>query len=84
MGLSSNIIWHQGPFNSIFEILRTCNFICSYSIETIKWRRSSLDVAFPMVSFCNLPISDMKEYLTDNKTDILTGKYGECTIGHST
>lgn len=83
MGLSSNIVWHQAPLDSIIEILKAKSFICSYSVETIKWRRSSLEVAFPMVSFCNLPISDMKEYLTDNRSNDLTGKYGECTIGLS-
>lgn len=83
MGLSANIVWHQAPFQAIVDILRAKNFICSYSTETIKWRRSSLEVAFPMVSFCNLPISDMKEYLTDNKTNKLIGKYGDCTIGMS-
>lgn len=84
MGLSSNIIWHQTSFEAITEILKSQKFLCSYSVETIKWRRSELEVAFPMVSFCDLPISDMREYLTHNKTNELIGKYGDCTIGLST
>lgn len=81
MGLSSNIIWHQSSFEAIQEIIKSQTFICSYSIETIKWRKSEIDVAFPMISFCDIPISDMQEYLTHNQTGILNGKYGECTIG---
>lgn len=84
MGLSSNIIWHQSSFETIIEILKSKTFLCSYSIETIKWRKSEIEVAFPIVSFCDLPISDMREYLTDNKTNELTGKYGDCMIGLST
>lgn len=81
MGLSSNIIWHQAPFDAILEILKSQMFLCSYSAEQIKWRMSELEVAFPMISFCDLPISDMKEYLTHNETNEISGKYGECTIG---
>lgn len=83
MGLSSNIIWHQAPFDAILEILKSKTFLCSYSAELIKWRMSELEVAFPMISFCDLPISDMKEYLTHNVTNEISGKYGECTIGLS-
>jgi len=83
MGLSSNIIWHQTKVSIIEEILSTMEFKCSYSMETIRWRRSELKVAFPMISFCDLPLSDMSEYLKHNKTDELTGKYGDCTIGLS-
>lgn len=83
MGLSSNIIWHQTSLEGLKAILQTQCFICSYSLETIKWRQSELTVAFPMISFCDLPISDMGEYLRDNKTNELTGRYGCCTIGLS-
>lgn len=81
MGLSSNIIWHQTSLEGLIEILRSRKFLCSYSLESIQWRKSSLMVAFPMISFCDLPISDMTEFLTDNTSRELTGKYGECAIG---
>lgn len=83
MGLSSNIVWHQTSVDSAKEILSNKKFLCSYSMETIHWRRSKLEIAFPMVSFCDLPLSDMTEYLKDNISGELTGKYGPCTIGIS-
>lgn len=81
MGLSSNIIWHQTKFDASVKILTEKRIICSYSLETIKWEKSKLTNAFPMISFCNLPISDMGEYLRNNETKEYTGKYGNVTIG---
>lgn len=81
MGLSSNVIWHQTKFHAFKKILNTRQFLCSYSLEKIKWRGSEITVAIPMISFCDLPISDMHEYLKANNSDELIGKYGDCTIG---
>jgi hypothetical protein len=72
MGLSSNIIWHQTDFNGLRSVLKSKRFLCSYSLESIKWKSSRLDLAFPMISFCDIPLSDISEYL---------GKYGNYTIG---
>lgn len=72
MGLSSNIIWHQTDFNRLRSILKSKMFKYSYSLETIMWKSSKLDIAFPMISFCDIPLSDISEYL---------GKYGNYTIG---
>ena len=81
MGLSSNIIWHQTNTEGGKAILESKKLLCSYSLETIKWNTAVLTNAFPMISFCDLPIADMSEYLTHNKTGLLSGKYGEVTIG---
>lgn len=74
MGLSSNIIWHQTDFNGLRSILKSKRFLYSYSLESIKGKSDSshLDLAFPMISFCDIPLSDISEYL---------GKYGNYTIG---
>lgn len=72
MGLSANILWHQTNFDGLKAILESKRFVCSYSLETIKWKSSSIKRAFPMISFCDLPIIDMLDYL---------GKYGKYIIG---
>ena len=72
MGLSSNVIWHQTDFNGLRSILKSKRFLYSYSLESIKWKSSRLDLAFPMISFCDIALSDITEYL---------GKYGNYTIG---
>lgn len=81
MGLSSNVIWHQTKFDAFKNILKSGKFLCSYSLEKIRWRESEITVGIPMISFCDLPISDMHEYLKANNSDKLIGKYGDCTIG---
>lgn len=72
MGLSTNIIWHQTTFKGLKTIIESKKLKCSYSLETIKWKGSTKDIAFPMISFCDIPLSDIGEYL---------GKYGKYTIG---
>ena len=81
MGLSSNIIWHQTDINGLKAILSSKCFLCSYSLETIQWNTAHVKRAFPMISFCNIPISDLEEYLTNNKDGKYSGKYGKYTIG---
>ena len=72
MGLSSNIVWHQTSFDGLKAIIQSKTIKYSYSLETIKWKGSCRHIAFPMISLCDIPISDMSEYL---------GKYGKYTIG---
>lgn len=53
--------------------MQSSMFKCAYSLETISWRSSNkLTIAMPMISFCNLALCDLTEYL---------GKYGDYTIG---
>ena len=80
MGLSTNVLWHQTSFEGLKSIIQNRRLTCSYSLETIIWKGSELKRAFPMISFCDLPFSDMSEYLT-NKDGSVTGKYGRYTIG---
>lgn len=72
MGLSSNVIWHQTTFEGLKAIIKDMRFMCSYSLETIKWKGDCVDIAFPMISFCDIPLADIQEYLD---------KYGKYTIG---
>lgn len=72
MGLSSNIIWHQTDFKGLKAILTEKWFKCSYSLEDIHWKSSNIQIAFPMLSFCDIPLSEMGDYI---------GKYGMYTIG---
>lgn len=80
MGLSTNILWHQTNNEGIKNIIENKRFVCSYSLETIFWKRSNRKIAFPMISFCDIPFSDMHEYLLD-KEGKMSGKYGKYTIG---
>ena len=72
MGLSSNILWHQTNRDSFEKILKARKLTLGYSRE--KFFNGSLVLAFPMVSLCDLPVSEMGDYL---------GKYGNYTIGFS-
>lgn len=72
MGLSSNILWHQTTLNGLMAILKERTFRYSYSKEMVF---NSVDtIAFPMISFCDLPLSEFSEYI---------GKYGGYSIGVS-
>ena len=64
MGLSSNILWHQTTLDGLKGILNEQGFFYSYSLESILSRESknNLNVAFPMVSLCDLPFSELNDY----------------------
>lgn len=72
MGYSSDILWHQTTKTGFKKILESKMFKCAYSLESINWKTQNMTFAIPMISFCNLAISDLDEYL---------GKYGIYIIG---
>lgn len=72
MGLSSNILWHQSNKDALCEILKTNKFYYSYARELIPG--IDKEVAFPMISLCDIPLSEIGEYLE---------KYGGYSIGVS-
>jgi len=72
MGLSSNILWHQTKTDSLKQILRTRTFRFAYSKEIIPG--TGVTMAFPMISFCNLPLAEFADY---------GNKYGGYSIGMS-
>lgn len=73
MGLSSNILWHQTNYASLRNIIKSRSLKCSYSLEEVD-EIIGQKVAFPMISMCDLPISELSEY---------QGKYGDYAIGLS-
>lgn len=73
MGLSSNILWHQTQYANLLRIIKSKEFLCSYSLEEVDGIIGR-KVALPMVSMCDLPISDFTEF---------QGRYGGYSIGLS-
>lgn len=73
MGLSSNILWHQTNYTSLRKIIKGKSLKCSYSLEEVD-EILGQKVASPMISMCDLPISELSEY---------QGKYGDYAIGLS-
>ena len=73
MGLSSNILWHQTKEDSLKKILQSKRFLCAYSVEDVA-DMAGQNYAFPMVSMCDLPLSELTEFL---------GKYDSYCIGMS-
>ena len=70
MGLSSNILWHQTNKDGLLQILKKKMFLFSYSKEKVLDK--PLKIAFPMISFCDLPFSEFSAYIS---------KYGGYSIG---
>lgn len=74
MATSSNTIFH---YTSNIEHLRSIlrnGFYPSYCRETIHTNGSLRSYAVPIVSFCDIPLSQVKDHM---------GKYGEYAIGLS-
>lgn len=74
MGLSSNVLWHQTKIDGLKGIIKEKGFFYSYSLEKIIAAEVEVEAAFPMVSFCDLPFSEIGDYLK---------KYGGYSIGLS-
>jgi hypothetical protein len=72
MGLSSNSLIHLTKTKeSLIGILHD-NFRVNYCVENIKTLKGYLKGAFPMVSFCDIPLSEIKSHIF---------KYGNYGIG---
>ena len=74
MGLSSDVIWHQTTKEGFQKILKSKQILFSYSLEKFNLKKGYLGIAFPMISMCNLPLSEFSSYYN---------KYGGYTIGFS-
>ncbi|MBV3430531.1 hypothetical protein KSW92_13565, partial [Prevotella copri] len=74
MGLSSNVLWHQTKKDGLMGILKAKKLYFSYSLENILSFREIGGIAFPMISLCDLPLSEF----TDSKW-----AYGDYAIGLS-
>lgn len=74
MGLSSTVLWHQTKSDAFFKILRSKKLYYSYSQEYVLTGDSEKSIAFPMISLCDLPLS---EFASNDWT------YGDFAIGFS-
>lgn len=73
MGLSSNTLLHQTDYNGLMGIIKTKGFKLSYSLENIVSNYPvNFNYAFPMVSFSDIPFSELNAHLY---------KYGGFSIG---
>ena len=72
MSLSSNSIIHFTNNKEALKGILTDNFKLSYCIEKVKLNAATIEFAAPMVSFCDIPLSQVKHHIT---------KYGAYGIG---
>lgn len=72
MGLSSNVLWHQTKKQYFFQILKEKQLKYAYSLERVIAPEGGKEIAFPMISMCNLPLCEFSGYLT---------KYGGYSLG---
>ena len=74
MPLSSNSIIHFTKTKEALMGILADNFKIKYCKEVIKLDESTIDIQVPMVSFCDIPLSQIKEHIR---------KYGNYGIGLS-
>lgn len=74
MALSSNSLIHFTNSKEALIGILTDNFKIKYCLEKILTPTGSMSLAVPMVSFCDIPMSQIKEHI---------GKYGPYGIGLS-
>lgn len=74
MGLSSNTFWHQTRKDGLKGIINSQCLYYGYSLEDLTPAGYNVKFAYPMVSVCDLPLSETGNYLK---------KYGDYTLGFS-
>jgi hypothetical protein len=72
MGLSSNSIIHFTKTSKALKGILEDNFRLAYCLEQIEIGGHSIEFAVPMVSFCDIPLSEIKSHIN---------KYGKYGIG---
>ncbi len=72
MSLSSNSIIHFTNNKDALKGILTDNFRLSYCSEKVNLNEATIEFAAPMVSFCDIPLSQVKNHIT---------KYGAYGIG---
>ena len=71
MGLSPSTLFHFTSKEGLFGILAD-NFRIKYCLEEISHKARPVQIAIPMVSFCDIKISEISEHIS---------KYGQYGIG---
>jgi hypothetical protein len=74
MSLSSNSLFHLTELKQSLIGILTENFKVKYCVEKMLTQSGNLTYAVPMVSFCDIPMSEIKTHI---------GKYGSYGIGLS-
>lgn len=80
MAISANTLFHFTSFDSIISILNGNYFRVCYSKETFVLRHK-LHYYFPMVCFCDIPLTMTKEHINDYDGYAI-GLKKEWAIGH--
>lgn len=71
MALSSNTLLHTTNKEAIYSILKDLSFYPKYCREELNYGGANYDLAFPMISFSDFPVTELK------RDDIETyGKFG--------
>ncbi|MCU0092192.1 abortive infection system antitoxin AbiGi family protein [Pseudomonas koreensis] len=65
MSLSSNSIIHLTKTREALEGILTDNFRIKYCKETIRWKKGKSVIHVPMVSFCDIPLSQIKDHISN-------------------
>lgn len=63
MALSSNSIIHLTSTREALEGILSDSFRVKYCKETIKWKKGESVIHVPMVSFCDIPLSQIKNHI---------------------
>lgn len=72
MGLSSNSLIHLTKTKEALVGILNNDFKLKYCFEKIITSKGSINAAYPMVSFCDIPLSEIKNHIS---------KYGSYGIG---
>jgi hypothetical protein len=62
--ISTDTVFHFTSKANLFGILKD-NFYPKYRLETVHLFSTSEEIAIPMVSFCDIPLSQIKEHVED-------------------
>lgn len=63
--ISTNTVFHFTSWTNLLGILKN-NFLPKYSTETVHlFGAASVEIAIPMISFCDIPLSQIKEHVQD-------------------
>jgi len=83
MAISANsIIHYTDKFEKLQNILSDGGFQVNYSLEKVVTRgNKSFSLAIPMVSFCDIPISEYKKHFFKLKNKKTLGYYGDYGLG---
>lgn len=81
MSVSTKSVFHFSSFENILSILESKSFRVSYSKESFQFRRDLVSFYFPMVCFCDLPLTMTGDHIKDYD-GFAIGLKKDWAIGH--